>query len=192
MNRVFAWPVGSEGERMSLSVVVVYSLMAAVGGAMTGSVVGITGTAATTAMPDLFPAAAVALAAVAATLQLTGSMAFLPQRHAQVPDRWMVWNPYGYAGAFGLSLGLGFLTWVREPIAYVVVALTSAHASLTLGLVVGLAYGVTRGVVPLLARSGSVKSLAALENALVNGRARIAFRFALAGLAFALVFYAAP
>jgi hypothetical protein len=97
-------------------------------------------------------ALAVALAAAAIVLELRGRLAPLPQRHAQLPSRWMRWRSRtGLGLAFGLLLGAGVFTYLHHATAYVLGAILVLSASPLVGAIAGAIYGLARAAMLALA-----------------------------------------
>jgi hypothetical protein len=96
--------------------------------------------------------AAGAVAALAAILQLSGRVAPLPERKAQVPRRWTTWRrKAATAAAFGFVLGMGFFTLLHHASIYVLALLVALAPSLASAVIVGALYGSIRAAVALVA-----------------------------------------
>lgn len=184
MNRVFAWPVGQGQFSLPLR----YSALYAVGSAAGGAALGV-GLAGAILLANTLPLQAVRIpislvAFSAVGLELTGRMGFLPQRSKQVPREWLVRTPTWYSLAFGVSLGSAVITHLYHAVAYGILAALIASGRPALGLGVGIAFGVTRGLEPILFRLfvSTESRAAALERAILNSSFQIATRLALFSL----------
>lgn len=73
-----------------------------------------------------------------------------PTVHRQVDDEWLSrYRSWVYGGSFGFQLGMGVVTIVTTASIYVVFALALLSASPGSGAVIGLTFGLARGVVIL-------------------------------------------
>jgi hypothetical protein len=87
------------------------------------------------------------LGAAAVWLEMSGRVAPLPQRRAQVPRRWTLWRSKSRtAAAFGFMLGAGVFTYLHHATAYVLALVILVSASPVAGVLIGGVYGLTRGV----------------------------------------------
>lgn len=158
MNLVFARavvrsPGAGEWDRAPLAPVAAYSAGTVAGGTVMGLLLAAIGSALVGSLPSAAVVAAVALiTAVAVFLQLRGSLGPLPQRHAQLPSRWMRWRSRTRLGvAFGLVLGAGVFTYLHHATAYVLGALLVISASPQVGAIAGATYGLSRAAMLVLA-----------------------------------------
>jgi hypothetical protein len=145
-------PLGERARNRSWAVTVsAYLVGSAAGGAMLGGVLGLAGLAVHRGAglgPVLLAAlAAVAcLAGVALDLRLGGVRT--PTVHRQVDDEWLSrYRSWVYGGGFGFQLGMGVVTIVTTASIYVVFALALLSASPGAGALIGLTFGLARGVV---------------------------------------------
>jgi len=126
MNDVFAQPVGcrprrpAEGlRRPPLSPVLAYALAAIAGGMLVGTTLAFIGDGLARALPGAAVRGALVfvalLGAAAIWLEMSGRVAPLPQRHAQVPRRWTLWGSKSRtAAAFGFMLGASVFTYLHH------------------------------------------------------------------------------
>jgi hypothetical protein len=184
MNRVFAWPVGQGQFSLPARYSAVYAIGSITGGAALGA-----GLAGMTLVTNMLPSPAVRvfvslLAFAAVSLELTGRMGFLPQRSKQVPREWLVRAPSWYSFAFGLSLGSAVITHLYHAVAYGILAALLASGHPALGLWVGIAFGIARGIVPLLFRvfATSESRAASVERAILRPGFELASRLTLFAL----------
>lgn len=85
-------------------------------------------------------------------LQSRGKMGHLPERHEQVPRRWLTWKRRSWtAAAYGTILGAGFFTHLRYPSMYVLALAVLVAPSSTLAAFGGAIYGLSRGSIVLYA-----------------------------------------
>jgi hypothetical protein len=83
---------------------------------------------------------------------LRGQMGRLPERHEQVPRRWLTWKRrWLTAAAYGAILGAGFVTHLRYPSMYVLALAALVAPSSTLAAIGGALYGASRGSTVLYA-----------------------------------------
>jgi hypothetical protein len=151
MNQVFAQPVGRDPDlhRPSLVPVLAYAAAIVAGGAVTGLALGLAGS-----WGRSRPAGSVAVVAVACLgaaagiyFEARGTVAPLPQRRRQVPQRWLSWQrASATAAAYGFVLGMGVWTLLHHAAAYVVAACLLLAGPLA-ALAAGVLYGLVRGAV---------------------------------------------
>lgn len=158
MNDVFAQPVGcrprspAEGlRRPPLSPVLAYTLAAIAGGMLVGTTLAFIGDGLARTLPGAAVRGALVfvalLGAVAVWLEMTGRVAPLPQRRAQVPRRWTLWgSKRRTAAAFGFMLGASVFTYLHHATAYVLALVILVSASPVAGTFIGGVYGLARGV----------------------------------------------
>lgn len=80
----------------------------------------------------------------------------LPGRPRQVDQRWITtYRRWVYAAGFGAQIGVGFATYVMTAATYLVPLLAVLTGSPAAGLLVGVTYGATRGLMLLLATGAS-------------------------------------
>lgn len=159
MNLVFAQPVGcgvdgqERTERPSFWPVAVYAASCTIGGAATGTVLGLLGVASRAVLPTAAVAAtAIAVACVATWAAMRRTVAPLPQRQAQVPRRWLNFrHRSSTAAAFGLMIGAGFLTYLHHATAYTAAAVVLLAPNLAVAVGLGAVYGAVRGLMLVLA-----------------------------------------
>jgi hypothetical protein len=95
------------------------------------------------ALRDIF---AGVIASAAAVADWRG-MRIAPQIRRQVPERWRWIMPLPLAcGLYGILLGLGFTTFVLAFAVWALAAISVAGDSVSLGIVVGVAFGVGRAI----------------------------------------------
>jgi hypothetical protein len=101
---------------------------------------------------------AVGVAALAATLMAAVSdsgvaMAKLPVHARQVNERWLdAYRPWVYGAGFGFQIGCGLATYITTAAVYLLVMLAALTTSPIAALVVGVAFGLIRGVAVTLTR----------------------------------------
>lgn len=154
MHDVLTRPVGRDRDGQpapAASPVFAYTVAAALGGTVTGLLLGGIGwLLSEVAGRDAQLLAAAPIAAFAVVQQLRGRLAPLPQRGKQVPVRWMLWrSPARWAGAFGLMIGAGVFTNLRHAAVWVVACLVLTLDSPAAGALIGTGYGLGRAA-PLL------------------------------------------
>lgn len=154
MNDVLTWPVGratksnKRRSRPPSGPPLSYLVGALIGGLFSGGTLAGAGLV-LRSVTDPVPlyVAAVALGLLACGLQWRGSLGPLPQRHAQVPRRWLLWRSRRRtAFMFGFMIGSGALTYLQFAAIYVLVALTLTAPSVLSGALLGAAYGAARGL----------------------------------------------
>ena len=102
-------------------------------------------------MQGATPIVLVAVGVVAVVLQWCGRVTPLPERHRQVPRRWLLWRSREATGlAYGLMLGAGVLTRLQFAAIYVLALLVLLAGSSTTGAAIGALYGGLRAA-PLIA-----------------------------------------
>jgi hypothetical protein len=153
MNRVFAWPVGRGQFVLPLRYSVLYAAAATIGGLLAGTVVAGLVAALAVLPRGAVGSGAALLCFTAVAFQLTGQLGPLPERRRQVPDRWLQLAPSRYAVGFGAMLGFGALTHLTHAVVYCVLAVLVAQGDPALAVIVGVTYGLARGLGPLLARA---------------------------------------
>jgi hypothetical protein len=145
-------PLGERGRNSRWWLTVSAHLVgSALAGALLGGLLGLAGTP----LPDgSFPLVVVAaLAVVGALLDLGIAGTSIPTIHRQVDEGWLdQYRGWVYGAGFGFQLGLGVTTVVTTAAVYVTWAVALLSGSWLGGLVVGLAFGVARGLVPLTTR----------------------------------------
>jgi MFS family permease len=97
------------------------------------------------------PRVVAAVVAVAALVCLASDAGLpgvrLPLLPRQVNERWLAhYRRWLYAAGFGLQIGLGFATYVMTAATYLVVVLMAATGSAGRAVLVGVTFGVVRGV----------------------------------------------
>jgi hypothetical protein len=106
-----------------------------------------------------------AIAALAATLEIRGTR-IVPQIRRQLPEHWRRVMPMPLAAAlYGLLLGLGFTTFVLSFGVWALAGVSLAVGDPSLGLVLGVAFGVGRAIpiVVLAPLAGSSTGIRATE-----------------------------
>jgi hypothetical protein len=121
-------------------------------------------------------AGAVALAAALADWR---GWRIAPQIRRQVPERWRWIMPLPLASSlYGLLLGLGFTTFVLTFAVWALAAISVAAGSLTVGVIVGLAFGLGRAlpVLWIAPRLGTPAGDLALERLALEPRMWLGMR----------------
>lgn len=155
MDASFARPGGrgSRNERRGMWFgVFVYLLSATIAGSLTGLVLASVGGGASRNGSGtggrLLLAFLSILILFSAWQQWRGRVSPLPERHAQVPRRWLLWpSPVLTAAAFGLVLGAGVFTYLHHASAYALGSLLIMAPSKPAGVAIGAVYGSTWGLV---------------------------------------------
>ena len=147
-------PLGERARRQRYSTTAAAYLLASIaGGASIGTVAGTLGRIIRvgTRPSDALLAALVAAACILATvLDLWSRRLRLPTVRRQVNEDWLVrYRGWVYGGAFGFQLGLGIVTIVTTAAVYTVLVVSALVGSITLGAIVGAAFGLARAL-PLL------------------------------------------
>jgi hypothetical protein len=122
MSQVFAQPVGwgSGIRRPAIRPVIAYGVGVTLGGAILGTVVALLGRLLDSVSPALTSAVGIAAIVGGLTSEILGTTRYLPQRRRQVPGRWLQWRRQSAtAAAFGLEIGVGFLTLIHRGAIYV-------------------------------------------------------------------------
>ena len=164
MGFVLTWPVGhaTHSRRGSPPApalpVVAYTLAAALGGGVAGYGLAQAGTLASETsytVDAALVATASAIALTAIVLQWYGRVDPLPERQAQVPRQWLLWRrPPFTAAAFGVMIGSGVLTRLMHATAYVLAAMVVVAPSVEAGALIGVVYGMSRGMTLVLTWAG--------------------------------------
>lgn len=153
MNTVFTWPVGRAADNEPRTgIPPAAPVFAYVVGSILGGMATAAGLAAVGAATRAFGAtqgeillSLAPLVLIAALSQAVGSVWPLPERRAQVPTRWLLWHhTHRTAFAFGLVIGAGVFTHLRQASAWTVAVLVAAAPSVALALVLGEIYGAAR------------------------------------------------
>jgi hypothetical protein len=142
-------PLGERGRRSRWWLTVTAHLIgAAAGGALLGALLGAAGTPLPDGSAALGIAAALALAGALLDANVGGVE--LPTVHRQVDDGWLDrYRGWVYGAGFGFQLGLGVTTVVTTAAVYLTLAMALLAGSWWGGLLVGAAFGFTRGLAPL-------------------------------------------
>jgi len=123
-----------------------------IGGAAGGALVGVALGAVGTPLPDgsLPLVAAAVLVAAGAMVDAGVGGVRVPTVHRQVDDGWLDrYRGWVYGVGFGFQLGVGVTTVVTTSAVYITWVLALLAGSWWAGLLIGLAFGVTRGLAPL-------------------------------------------
>jgi hypothetical protein len=144
-------PFGERGRNarwwLTVSAFVVASML---GGAVSGSVFGIIGQAlGATVDPSaaVLGALVVGVVGVALAFDLRGGTIPLPSWRRQVNEDWLTqYRGWIYGAGFGFQLGLGLVTFITAGAVYGTFGLALLSGSALGGLVIGLAFGLTRGL----------------------------------------------
>lgn len=154
MHSVLTWPVGRAANRFEdvrapgIRPVVAYVAAAIVGGAGTGTMLGVLGLVARGdgAVRTVCIGTATIVVSLALLLQWRGRVHPLPERRRQVPRRWLNWqNLPRTAAAYGLMIGSGWPIYLGHAVAYCVAVVMIAAPSVATALVLGALYGLGRG-----------------------------------------------
>jgi hypothetical protein len=122
-----------------------------VGGAAVGVLLAVAGLALPVGETWRVPAFAALLAACAAADLRIGGLA-PPTPRRQVDQLWLRrYRGWAYGAGFGVQLGAGFFTIVTSAVVYATFAGALLSGSPALGAIVGAAFGLARGLTPLLA-----------------------------------------
>lgn len=163
-------PLGERSRKQRWGVTVAaHALGGLVGGAAAGAALGALGTALPlSAGQRLGLLALVLLAGAALDTGVAGIP--LPSLERQVDERWLRrYRGWVYGGGFGLQLGSGLVTIVSSSAVYATFAGALLSASLAGGLLIGAAFGLTRGLAPLATwRLGSPSRLAGFHRQLAR------------------------
>lgn len=132
-----------------------------VGGALVGgATLGLAGAACALAVRALEPgplaqaglAAAAALVAAASDTPLVRLS--VPVHHRQVNERWLDgFRPWVYGAGFGWQIGVGLATYIKTAAVYLMLVLAVLTGDARVALVVGIVFGLVRGLAVLLGRS---------------------------------------
>ena len=77
----------------------------------------------------------------------------LPVHYRQVNERWLdAYRPWVYGSGFGFQIGCGLATYITTAAVYLVVVLAALTVSPVVALVVGVAFGLLRGLAVTLTR----------------------------------------
>ena len=154
-------PLGERGRGNRYAVTLsAYVLGCLLGGATTGTLLGLVGSALPT-LPVLLLAGIACLAACLADVA-----GWMPLGRRQVDEDWLTrYRGWVYGFGFGYQLGLGVVTIVTSAATVAVLALALLTQSAAAGLAVGLVFGGVRAVPALLlgraASHGELRVLAA-------------------------------
>lgn len=138
-------PLGERARKQNFTVTVLFYLIGSVlGGAAIGLVGGTVG--------SILPAGSWRLAAVVgvtiagAWLDYTEYVPF--SIHRQVDENWLTrYRGWVYGLGFGFQLGLAIVTIITSASVYTTIALAVLVGSVKWGIVIGIAFGVARGLV---------------------------------------------
>jgi hypothetical protein len=87
----------------------------------------------------------------------------LPVHHRQVNERWLdQFRPWVYGAGFGWQIGAGLATYIKTYAVYLMIVLAALTTNPTLALVVGITFGLVRGLAVFLGRR--ITSAAALSD----------------------------
>jgi hypothetical protein len=87
----------------------------------------------------------------------------LPVHHRQVNERWLdQFRPWVYGAGFGWQIGSGLATYIKTYAVYLMIVLAALTVNPTLALLVGIVFGLVRGLAVLLGRR--ITSTDALAN----------------------------
>jgi MFS family permease len=126
-----------------------------VGGATLGAVMALLAAGVAALHASNAVLAAIAAAASAATLAADAGVGGfrLPIHHRQVNERWLdQFRPWVYGAGFGWQIGNGVATYVKTCGVYLIIVLAALTGSPTTALVVGVVFGLVRGLAVFLGR----------------------------------------
>lgn len=132
-----------------------YIIGSALGGLAVGALLGSIGAAllAIGATESAMAVLAVSLGVVALVFDAAGPRLRLPRYGRQVNEDWMsTYRGWVYGGGYGLQLGAGLTTIVTAGLVYLVFALCLLSGSFVAGAVLGLVFGLSRGLALLSVR----------------------------------------
>jgi sulfite exporter TauE/SafE len=148
-------PLGERGraQRWWLTVTA-HILGSALGGAVLGALLGLVGAPLVAWAGEVAVAVVVGLVALAALVfDASGGRLRLPRYGRQVNEDWMgSYRGWVYGGGFGLQLGAGLTTIVTAGLVYVVFVACLLSGSWLLGGLIGLTFGLVRGLAVLSTR----------------------------------------
>lgn len=133
------------------------------GGASLGAVVALLAVGVGALGASALVLAAVAAVACAVTLAADTRVGGfrLPVHRRQVNERWLdQFRPWVYGAGFGWQIGTGLATYVKTYAVYLMIVLAALSGSPEVALIVGLVFGVVRGLAVTLGRG--ITSAAAL------------------------------
>jgi hypothetical protein len=98
------------------------------------------------------------VAAVAGLLTMTADASIggfrLPVHHRQVNERWLdQFRSWVYGAGFGWQIGSGLTTYIKTCAVYLMIVLAALTGSPTTAFVVGIGFGLVRGLAVLLGRN---------------------------------------
>jgi hypothetical protein len=170
-------PLGEWGRNSRWTItVLIFSLSSAIGGAVTGGVMGALGHALARFVPPMRGtvgvAAVVGLLSVSSLHELSWLPLPLPSIRRQVNDAWLGhYRRWLYASGFGFQLGTGVLTVVTSASTYVALILMFLSCSILIGLLAGAAFGLARALpIVSVARVRDPEALLRV-NSLISGAA---------------------
>lgn len=152
MNEVFARPVGrgpdgdGPASRAPGAPVAAYSAGMVLGATGTAVLVALIGRAAGDASIWALLAGAGGVTVLAAIAQARGRVSPLPERRAQVPQRWLAWPATRVGAAFGLMLGASVFTLLHHATIYALAAALLVAGSVPVAIAVGAIYGAARAL----------------------------------------------
>lgn len=129
--------------------VTAFILGTAIGGTFAGGLIGSLGAITLTSETDqtVSLVGVGTLASLAVALQWRGRVGPLPERKRQVPREWVNWKFDWMMGiAFGVLLGMAWWTYLGVASIYVVGASAFLSRSPVVGALIGLLYGIGRGL----------------------------------------------
>jgi hypothetical protein len=171
--------------------VALYTLGATTSAALFGLLLGTAGMLARAPWGSSGVAVVAVIASVYAARELFRLPIPLFDRRRQVPEWWRTFYSRPVAAVlYGLSLGIGFLTFLTFGSFVVVSVIALASGSPMAGVVLCGSFGLARGLAVLAGASPSAR--AALENVSTRAAARLANRGALVGVALVAVAAAWP
>jgi len=103
----------------------------------------------------------------------------LPVHHRQVNERWLdQFRPWVYGAGFGWQIGAGLATYIKTYAVYLMIVLAALSGNPEVALLVGIAFGLVRGLAVFLGRH--ITSTTALAD--FHRRFMAADRYALASV----------
>ncbi len=158
-----------------------FVLGSVLGGASFGAVMALLAAAVGALSPSGTELAVVAVVAGAVTAAADARIGGfrLPVHHRQVNERWLdQFRPWVYGAGFGWQIGTGLATYIKTCAVYLLIVLAALTGSPEVALLVGIVFGLVRGLAVLLGRH--ITSTSALAD--FHRRFMAADRYALAAV----------
>ncbi len=144
-------PLGERGRGQSFPLTLIaFFLGSLVGGATIGALLGSVGSWFFHTRGDWRIWALLLLIALGLAFDLRLGGIRLPTLRRQVNEEWLGrYRGWVYGAGFGFQLGLGIVTIVSVSATYLVLAAAFLSGSVTMGLIIGMAFGLTRAIMIL-------------------------------------------